>query len=258
MIGAIERPDSLVQQVLSALRKEIDEGRFAASSRLPAENVLAGQLGVSRPVVREAISQLKADGVLTTRKGSGAYIAENPSGNVFRLPPPDRTDGTLDHLFELRFCTEVAAAEIAALRRTPQDLANMRAAIENMQSNSADFKSASAADVELHHAIAAATHNPYLVAFADFVSAQLLQARAMAWQNSANLSGGPSPAHFEHQAIFHAIEARDPVAARAAAQSHLSAAAGRLRSDIVDSAGVESRDADVARQSRSGSTVQKP
>lgn len=240
---AIARPGTLVQQVLAVLKKEIDAGRFPPSSRLPAEQVLAGELGVSRPVVREAISQLKADGVLTTRKGSGAYVAANPAGNVFRLPvtgaaaTDDRDDPAqhnLLHLFELRFWTEIAAAEMAALRRTPDDLAAMRTAIQAMEDSKDNFRAASAADVALHHAIAGATHNPYLQAFTEFVGGQLLQTREVAWKNSASHAGGSSAAQREHGAIYAAIEAGDAMAARTAARAHLLAAARRMRLDVTN------------------------
>ena len=225
----ILRPDSLVRQVLAALRNEIEMGHYPPSSRLPAEHLLAEQFSVSRPVVREAISQLKADGIVTTRKGSGAYVAENPAGNVFRLPTMDHPVTDLRHLFERRFWTEIAAAEMAALRRTAKDLGRMRVAIKAMEASARDFKAASAADVAFHHAITVATHNPYIVAFADFVGSQLLQTREIAWANSAKLSGGPTAAQREHQAIYGAIEAGDALSARTAAKTHLLNAASRMR-----------------------------
>jgi len=234
MIQTIERPNSLVWRVLTALRKEIEEGSYPPSSRLPAEHTLAIQLGVSRPVVREAISQLKADGVLTTRKGSGAYVSPNPSGNVFRLPMVDQAETDLRHLFELRFWTEVAAAEMAALRHTPEDLQAMAQAIGQMDSAAGDFQAASAADVSLHHTIAQATHNPYLASFTDFVGGQLLQTRELAWKNSASFAGGSSAAQKEHQAIYEAIAAGDALAAGKAARIHLLRAAGRMCLDVSD------------------------
>lgn len=234
MIQTIERPDSLVWRVLTALRKEIEDGTYPPSSRLPAEHALAVQLGVSRPVVREAISQLKADGVLTTRKGSGAYVSPNPGGNVFRLPMVDLAEADLKHLFELRFWTEVAAAEMAAIRRTSENLQAMAQAIEQMSSIASDFKAASAADVGLHHAIARAAHNPYLASFTDFIGGQLLQTREIAWQNSASFAGGSSAAQQEHQAIYLAIAAGDAPAAGKAARIHLLRAAGRMRLDVMD------------------------
>lgn len=189
----IERPLTLVDQVIAALRKEIAEGRFAPASRLPAEQELARTLGCSRPVIREAVSQLKADGVLVTTKGVGAYVAANPAGSVFRLPRGDTSAKDLAQLFELRFWMETAAAEAAALRRKTADLARMRDALKRMERHAGDYPAASKADVDFHAAIAGSTQNAYLVAFSGFIEGQLLKAREMGWQNSARLAGGPRP-----------------------------------------------------------------
>ena len=84
------RPQSLVEGVVSTIRKEIASGGLPADSKMPTEHELADQFGVSRSVVREAISQLKADGVLVIRRGNGSFVSQNPSGTVFRLPSCQR------------------------------------------------------------------------------------------------------------------------------------------------------------------------
>jgi len=86
----LQRPDSLVVRVVSAIRAEIDSGQLAPESRLPTEQQLAEQLNVSRSVVREAIAQLKADGVLTAKRGLGSFISQTPAGTVFRFPEKRR------------------------------------------------------------------------------------------------------------------------------------------------------------------------
>ena len=86
----LQRPDSLVMRVVSAIRAEIDSGQLAPEARLPTEQQLAEQLNVSRSVVREAIAQLKADGVLTARRGLGSFISQTPAGTVFRFPGKKR------------------------------------------------------------------------------------------------------------------------------------------------------------------------
>lgn len=228
----IDRPMTLVDQVIIALRKEIAEGRFAPASRLPAEQELARTLGCSRPVIREAVSQLKADGILITAKGVGAYVAANPAGSVFRLPRGEASAKDLAQLFELRFWMETAAAEAAALRRKTADLAKMRDALKRMDLHAGDYPAASKADVDFHAAIAASTQNAYLVAFSGFIEGQLLKAREMGWQNSATLADGPRPAQAEHQLLFQAIHAKDPERARQAAVAHLLASGRRMGLDV--------------------------
>lgn len=240
MIEQLDRADSLVERVVQALVREIEAGRFAPNTRLPAEQELAQQLNVSRPVIREAIARLKVDQIVVTRKGSGAYVSANPVGNAYRLDPDGRHGVDLQHVFELRYWAECAAAELAARRRSDADIAAIEQALVQMDQAPADFVAAGVADVAFHRAIAIATHNPYFSGFVDFLGRQLLETRRLAWENSARLSGGSSPAQLEHRRIFEAIRSGDADAARHAARAHLGAAAQRLRmpEPAGDSAGM--------------------
>lgn len=224
----LSRPAALAPRVAAAIRGEIEAGRFAAGARLPAESALAQAFGVSRPIVREAIAQLKADGVLITRKGAGAYVSDTPGGQVWRLPAESDGDApTLAQLFELRMTVETACAELAARRRTPADLAAIASALAAMRASS-DFATAAAADVAFHRAIALAAHNPCFASLTDFVGQQLLATRQAAWENAARYRGGSAGADAEHQEMAVAIEAGDARAAREAALRHLQEAAERM------------------------------
>ncbi|ABD69371.1 transcriptional regulator, GntR family [Rhodoferax ferrireducens T118] len=232
MIDPLERPSSLVERVVHKLQTEIQSGVYPANMRLPAEQTLADNFKVSRPVIREAIARLKVDQILVTRKGSGAYVSDNPVGNAYRLADSSQAGGGRDinfqHVFELRYWAECAAAELAALRRTPNDLLAMRCALDDMDHSANDFAAAGVADLAFHRAIAIATCNPYFSGFVDFLAHQLLETRRLAWENSAQRAVGPSPAQQEHRLILAAIVAADPNAAREAARAHLLAAAKRL------------------------------
>ncbi len=231
MIDALVRPSSLVDRVVHKLQAEIQSGVYPANTRLPAEQALADNFKVSRPVIREAIARLKVDHILVTRKGSGAYVSDNPVGNAYRLADSSKTGGpdiNFQHVFELRYWAECAAAELAARRRTPNDLFAMRCALDDMDRCAGDFAAAGVADLAFHRAIAIATHNPYFSGFVDFLAHQLLETRRLAWENSAQRALGPSPAQQEHRLILAAIVAADPKAAREAACAHLLTAAQRL------------------------------
>lgn len=231
MIDALVRPSSLVERVVHRLQAEIQSGIYAANTRLPAEQTLADNFKVSRPVIREAIARLKVDQILVTRKGSGAYVSDNPVGNAYRLTRSGQAGGpdiNFQHVFELRYWAECAAAELAALRRTPNDLLAMRCALDDMDRCAGDFAAAGVADLAFHGAIAIATGNPYFSGFVDFLAHQLVETRRLAWENSAQHATGPSPAQQEHRQILAAIAAADPSAAREAARAHLLAASKRL------------------------------
>lgn len=230
-MDTLPRPASLATRIAQTLREDIAAGRFPAGARLPAEAALAESFGVSRPIVREAIAQLKADGVLVTRKGAGAYVSDTPGGQAWRVASAPDGGPTLAQLFELRMVVETACAEMAALRRTEADLLGIRQALSDMQRQAGDFASAAAADIAFHHAIAQAAHNPCFTGLTDFVSQQMLAARQRAWENTARLraeSGGGRAADAEHAALVEAIAGGSPVAAREAARNHLGAAAARM------------------------------
>ncbi|MGY2171505.1 FadR/GntR family transcriptional regulator [Pseudomonas gingeri] len=229
----LQRPDSLVERVVSAIRAEIESGRLAAESRLPTEQQLAEQLNVSRSVVREAIAQLKADGILVARRGLGSYISQTPTGTVFRFPKGTGRNTDLAQMFEMRLWIETQAAAIAAQRRDAGDLQRMRDALQEMHDKRTDFAAAASADVAFHRAIAEASKNDYFVAFHDFLRGQLAEARRTAWENSATRSvGGSADAGREHQALFQAIVDGDRQAAAACAEAHLRAAAKRLQLEL--------------------------
>ncbi|MFJ3486776.1 FadR/GntR family transcriptional regulator [Pseudomonas sp. NPDC090202] len=231
----LERPDSLVERVLGAIRAEIDSGRLAPESRLPTEQQLSEQLHVSRSVVREAISQLKADGVLVSRRGLGSYISSTPAGMAFRFPGAAGKRHDLAQMFEMRLWIETQAASIAAQRRNDADLQSMERALKQMREQASDHTAAALADVAFHRAIAEASKNEYFVAFHDFLRSQLAEARKTAWENSAaHAVGGSADAEREHEALFQAISAGDRQAAAACAEAHLRAAAQRLRLELPE------------------------
>ncbi|MDY7564135.1 FadR/GntR family transcriptional regulator [Pseudomonas sp. RTC3] len=229
----IQRPDSLVVRVVSAIRTEIDSDQLAPGSRLPTEQQLAEQLNVSRSVVREAIAQLKADGVLIARRGLGSFISQTPTGTVFRFPKKNGRRPDLAQMFEMRLWIETQAASIAAVRRDAADLQRMKEALQEMHDKRTDFEAAALADVEFHRAIAEASKNDYFVAFHDFLRSQLAAARKTAWENSASrfVSGSVDAAH-EHQALYQAIADGDRHAAAACADAHLRASAKRLQLEL--------------------------
>lgn len=138
----LQRPDTLVERVVNAIRKEIDAGRLTAESRLPTEQQLTEQLNVSRSVVREAVAQLKADGILVSRRGLGSFISQNPSGSVFRFPSQKGRKPDLVQMFEMRLWIETQAASIAAQRRDDADLKRMRTALQEMHDQRSDLAAA--------------------------------------------------------------------------------------------------------------------
>ena len=231
-IGPLARPSQLSETVSQTIESWIREGQMPAGARLPTEKVLASDFGVSRAVVREAISRLKAEGLVTTRQGAGAFVSDRPSGSSFRLDTP-QADGAhaLADIFELRYIVECAAAAMAARRRTDVDLAIMRAALSRMDEALVDWADATDADDAFHNAVAAATGNQAVGRFIRFMGGQFFESRVPTWARTGHAKGWSRASQEEHHRLFSAIETRDPQAARDAARAHLVRAASRLGVD---------------------------
>jgi GntR family transcriptional repressor for pyruvate dehydrogenase complex len=227
----LRKPASLVDTASTQLRREIEAQTFPSGAQLPTEAELCTLLGVSRATVREAVSQLRADGLLVTVQGRGTFVATGSSLRPFRIEADELE--TLDqilHVVQLRMSVEAEAAALAAQARTNAQLADMRRLLRLMDGASREGRSAPELDLEFHAAIAAATGNPLFLRFVEFVGPKLiprgsLPANSVGPEFRAYLEGVQA----EHHAIADAIAARDAGAARAAARLHLEHAYERYR-----------------------------
>lgn len=215
----------LGSELADRLAEWISGGGAGPGERLPTEKQLVERYGVSRAVVREAIARLKADGYVETRQGAGAFVAARPGQGSFRLG--GETD--LADIFDLRAAVEAKAAELAARRHRPQDIAAIREAYQAMQQALQSGAGGAAADDAFHAAIANASGNPHLGRFLDYLAGQLSASRALTWSAQAIADGRAAATQAEHAAILAAIEAGDAAQAAAAAASHIENAARRAR-----------------------------
>ncbi len=119
----------MAQRLRHAIERR-DASRRRATGCRP-RRALAKAYGVSRPVIREAMSLLKSDGLVISHQGRGQFV--NPHGSsVFRLEPPADTDAGLDELFEFLLAVEVPATRLAAQRRSAAELDAIRAAYQRL------------------------------------------------------------------------------------------------------------------------------
>jgi DNA-binding FadR family transcriptional regulator len=195
---------TLVQQVIEQLRAQIASGEWAVGSRIPTEPRLAETLAVGRNTVREAVRALVHAGILECRQGSGTYVtADNElSGAVAR----GVAAAQFTEVVEVRRALEVEAARLAALRRTPEDLAALDGALEAREAawhegRTADFIEA---DAVLHTVVVAAAHNSML--------AQLYASFGAALRASLtdHITGAGAGEHVDHGRLVAAIRAGDP------------------------------------------------
>ncbi|OLL29078.1 GntR family transcriptional regulator [Burkholderia sp. SRS-W-2-2016] len=217
--------DTVAQQLL----KQIDKGAFARGGKLPTETVLAQQFGVSRTVIREALSRLKNEGVVEPRQGSGVFIAAHGAIRPLRIDYAEAIEpGSVVQILALRRAIEAEVAAEAAMRRSAADLVSIDAALARIDTAVADGDDGVAADVAFHRAIAAATGNPYFLKTLSFLNQYLEAGTLVTRRNEALREDFSRQVRDEHAAIAAAIRASDPAAAREAAQTHLYNAARRL------------------------------
>ena len=169
-------------QIVRALGEDIISGRFAAGEKLPSEPDLLARFGVSRTSLREAIKTLTAKGLLIVKTRVGTKVLDPVHWNLFDpevLSWKVRTGMDADfrrHLAEVRRAVEPAAAELAALRRTDDDLAAMRTALATMRAETASEQDFARADLMLHLAVGAASGNPMIRSVAGVIETALLGA----------------------------------------------------------------------------------
>jgi GntR family transcriptional repressor for pyruvate dehydrogenase complex len=234
---------NLTERVAALLREEITGGQFKPGDVLAPEQVIAGRLGVSRTVVREAVSRLKVDGMVASKQGRGLTVLNTRKSSVLRWPAVAGKDADeVLSMVELRLGFDIEAAAFAAQRRKEQDLAAMRQALEDMAaaSREADVAAGTEADFRFHRAIAQAAHNPNYLTFFDFLGELYQRNLLVSRGTSARSAGRPEQAQKEHEAIFTAIAAADPEAARLAVRRHVENTGERMRSRGARAAGTAS------------------
>jgi GntR family transcriptional regulator, transcriptional repressor for pyruvate dehydrogenase complex len=222
--ATLRRPRSLTTDLVQALGDRVRDGRWPAGTKLPTEGAIMTEFGVSRTVVREAISRLQAAKVLETRHGIGTFVLGQGEGNTFRIAPGQlATLQDVIAVLELRIGMETESAALAAMRRTPQQLAAIRSALAAVSAAIAEGRDGAGPDFQFHLEIARATGNAH---FAELMAtlggtmiprARLEPAQPVSAEQQAYLRR----INEEHENILHAIERQDPEAARAAMRTHL-------------------------------------
>ena len=216
----------LSDQVADALAEEIRQGRLNVGDKLPTEAELVTQFGVSRTVVREAVSRLKSLGLVDSRQGSGVYVREV---SFSPLNFDARHTGSRDaviQMVEVRRGLEAEVAALAALRRTPRTLQAIRDAITALDEATGDGV---AEDVRFHRAIAEAAGNPFLLGTLEYLGQFLHGATRVTRANEARRRDFVDQVRQEHLAIVEAIAAGDSPRARQAAAAHMDNAIGRIQ-----------------------------
>ena len=225
--GQIRRNEHLPARIAAQIGSDIQEGRLKPGDKLPTEHFLAKSLGVSRSVVREAIAQLRNEGLVETRQGVGAFVTERQSRTI-RIDEGElfKRDSFRD-LFQLRIPLEIEAAGLAAVNYKEADLERIDEALARMTGSEKWTDEGIDADLAFHRAIAEATGNDYFALFIGFIAERISLAIAAA-RARVELEEIVNVTIDEHVVVRNAIASRNPKAAREAMRAHLLGAASRV------------------------------
>lgn len=231
-----KQPLRLYQKIAQYLIDELGSGQYAVGDRMPAERDLAKKLGVSRPVVREAVLALEVLGLVEVRVGSGAYVVrlsgseESPGFNISPF-----------ELVEARMLFEGEAAALAAAHITDQEIARLEELVQAIRDENQQPDGKEEADRAFHLAIAAATRNAAIVRTVEELWTLRSTSPACALLLEKARTANVRPVVEEHTAIVGALKARDCSGARSAMRQHLSAVIDHLLFAIEEKAVEEAR-----------------
>ncbi|MDJ1157919.1 FCD domain-containing protein [Chelatococcus sp. SYSU_G07232] len=217
--------ESKAEAVAHQIEALILEGVLRPRERLPGERELAERLDVSRPILREALKLLEARGLTTAQHGGGTFVADvvgpmfgEPMFGLFRTHAKAKAD-----YVEFRRDIEAVVATYAAERATEADrliLTDILAAMVEAH-DAGDLRREAELDVELHSAIAEATHNVVFMHVMRACYRLLADGIFYSRERFYQLPGARDALLAQHRALVEAVLARDAAAAGAAARAHI-------------------------------------
>jgi GntR family transcriptional regulator, transcriptional repressor for pyruvate dehydrogenase complex len=219
----LSAPRSLTHELVARLTADITSGKLPPGSQLPTEQEMIKATGVSRTVVREAVAALRAEGLVLTRQGVGAFVA-NVAGRPFRIDLEGlRSLREVLDVMELRTGIEVEAAGLAAERATASHVRKIEEAYDAIDRAIARGKLAVDEDFAFHCSIASGTGNPQFLRFLDYLGRHIIPRQSIR-MTSAGMTDSTAylqTIQKEHREILQAIRASTPTKARAFMRRHL-------------------------------------
>lgn len=235
-LPAPERRAKLSERVVQTLRARLIAGEFGPGQRLPTEGQLTEAFGVSRTVVREAIAQLAADGLVEARQGAGVFAMERATDAFAALSSESsRSISNALNVLEVRMGIEIESAGLAAMRRNSAQEASIQEAFFEFDRLLQIGQPTGKTDFAFHRAIAAATNNPFYVEVLDALGSRTIPCDVTSpWGTDSVLTRDYQEGlQREHLVILHAISRGDADAARDGMRAHLSASQQRYRERLA-------------------------
>lgn len=214
----------IYEEIADAIEKLIVNGALQPGDRLDSVEKLASNYAVSRSAIREALSALRAKGLLDIRQGEGTFVRHFdatqinfPITQAILMKKED-----IKHLLEMRQIIEVGAAGSAAIHRTPGDIEALKQSLDSMEKTLNAVGFGEEQDLAFHAAVANASHNPLLITFLNQVSELMLETiRETRKLYLYTKKETMETLYEEHSKIFEAIVEKDVAGAQLAMQYHL-------------------------------------
>lgn len=212
-------PRRAANGVIDQVKQQIIAGFLRPGDRLPSEQELAAQFGVSRPTVRESLRALTSMSIIETRHGEGSFVASlkteellEPLSFVLQVD-----DDAITHLFQVRSLIEAGSARLAATHAVDEDIEALTELADSYLDNVEDLEKCVQLDMAFHRRIAEASENPLLVSFLDsLVNISAISRR----RTGSDIEVRRAAAH-DHNLIVAAIAERDASRAAEAMLLHL-------------------------------------
>jgi len=223
-MGQVDRRP-LYEQVAERLREFIDTSGMQPGDKLSNVRDLASELQVGRSSVREAITALRAQGIVEVRHGDGIYLLQRPE-NIIASLAAELVETHVDHpyIWETRQALETQCARLAAVHATKADLRELDAALKQMSTEIDSGSAGLDGDRRFHLGVAAAAHNPLLL--------RLLKGMKPALDRTSETSltrpGQPAQSLEDHRGIVDAIRAHEATQAADRMLAHLVGTTDRL------------------------------
>jgi DNA-binding FadR family transcriptional regulator len=228
----LQRRGGLVHEVVLQLQQQIHSGAIKPGDKLPTESAFMLSLGVSRTVIREAISQLQAAKQVETRHGIGTFVLAPSAAKNFQIDEEvlSKLDDVIGVL-ELRIGIETEAAGLAAQRAKSSHIKALKLSLQSFLNAIQTDSDAVPSDFEFHMGIAKATGNQYFEDLLSYLGTHIIPRTRI---NTTDLGSEGTAlylqrVHSEHVEIFEAIRQHDTNGARQAMHRHLTNSCSRLR-----------------------------
>jgi GntR family transcriptional repressor for pyruvate dehydrogenase complex len=223
-----QRPAKLVDRVFEELSQRIRDGNYAPDTRLPGEHELAAMLGVSRPIVRDALGRLREQGIIYSRQGAGTFVQAAVSPQAQLAYSPVKTIADIQRCYEFRLTIEPAAAYFAAQRRDKAAIKKIEDALAELRDATSHQLHRTDADFMFHRAITEAANNHYYTASMDALKPHIAVGMHL---HGLSLMGPRlqlERVFAEHDAIFKAVADGRSDDAMASMRMHLEGSRDRL------------------------------